>query len=313
LLAENELALIELKEHYDELRALAEEYGLDTTEIDKAHLQEKERLRKEFGDKAIKDTAAEQQAIAENYAKSYQSIANVIGSAVDLAGDKSKEGVALQKLLTLAQIGFNSASAIAAATAAGAAAGPFPANLAAIATGVATVLGNIAQARSVFADTPQFYKGGYVTAKGAQDGRTYRARYIGQAGTGMLPDSPVMLDTSIGPVLGSERGREYFVNNTALKNPVVLNHVKAIDNIVRYRQFMDGGFTTATSTASSTGTRVQDIDVAQLTQATTTLTAAIGQLVSVLSNPIYAVIDDDAAIDLRDKINKLVAASGGVL
>lgn len=312
LLGEQELALLQLGEQYDRLTDLARQHGLDTVDIEKAFALEKERVRKEFSEKTIKATAAESQALAENYAKSYASISSLIGGAIQLVGDESKEAVALQKILTLAQIGFNSAAAISAATAAGAAAGPFPANLAAIATGVATVLGNIAQARSVIAEVPQFFDGGYVKAKGATDGRTYNARYIGQPSTGMLPNSPILADTSIGPVLASERGREYFVSNTAMRNPQVLNYVRAIDNITKYRQFMDGGATTPLPSGgqiSSSG----DLDTAQLTAATTTLTAAIGRLNEILSSPLYAVIDDDSVIDLRNKTNELITASGGVL
>lgn len=311
LLGEEELALIELEEQYDKLLELARQYGLDTMDIERAHAEEKARIRQEFSDKNVKATAEEAKAMAENYAKSYSSIASIIGSAIQLVGSESKDAVALQKVLTLAQIAFNTASAITAATAAGAAAGPFPANLAAIATGVATVLGNIAQARSVLAEVPQFYGGGFVKAIGAQDGRTYNARYIGQPATGLLPHGPVLVDTSIGPVLGNERGTEYFVNHTDMQKPQVLNHVRAINNIVKYRQFMDGGSTApipSGSTSSSEG-----IDLQKLTAATDTLTNAVNQLVTVLQSPIYATIDDDEAINLRDRINELVTASGGTL
>jgi hypothetical protein len=59
------------------------------------------------------------------------------------------------------------------------------------------------------------------------------------------------MDTIGGPVLASELGREYFVNNAALRNPAVFNHVQAIDNIVRARQFREGGFTDAPSTTAT--------------------------------------------------------------
>ena len=69
----------------------------------------------------------------------------------------------------------------------------------------------------------------------------------------MLPDHPVLLSSATGqPVLASERGREYFVSNTALNNPVILNHVRAIDNIVRAKQMQSGGFTTTTTAPVAT-------------------------------------------------------------
>jgi hypothetical protein len=306
VLGDQELAMIQLEEQYNQLIDLANQYGVDTLDIEITRRRELERIRKEFENKEIKETAAQQQQLAQSYATAYSSVASVIGAAVDLIGDKNKQATALQKVLTLAQIALNSAAAISSAVAAGAAAGPFPANLAAIATGVATVLGNMAQARQVFASTPQFAKGGYVKAKGADDGRTYNARYIGQAPTGMLPNAPTLIDTSIGPVLGSERGREYFVNNKALRNPQVMNYVQAIDNIVKYKQFAGGGFTQAEGQAGG------GANLGELTQATATLTAAVGTLVDVLQRPIYARIDDDTVIDIRDQLNKIVAASGGV-
>lgn len=311
VLSEQQLALIELEEYYRDVIALAEQHGIDIFDIEIVRDRELKKLRKEFSDKAIKETAAEQQAIAENYAETYSNISSLIGSAIQLASDQSKEATALQKVLTLAQIGFSSAAAIAAATAEGAKAGPFPANLAAIATGVAVVVGNIAQARSLFAETPQFFMGGYTKAKGASDGRTYNARYVGAPATGMLPNSPVLMDTSIGRVLASERGREYFVNNTALKNPYVFNHVQAIENIVKYKQYAEGGFTTTATATPTTGG--DSIDMTQLTEATGALTVAIGLLVERLNDPIYALIDDDEAIALRNRINQLIDASGGVL
>jgi len=304
VLGEEDLALIELSEQYDSLIALAQQYGLDTLDIEIAYRREQERIRREFDERAVKETAEQQQKLAQNYAQTFSSLAGVIGSAIDLAGNKSRDAVALQKLLTLAQIGLSSAAAIAQATAAGAAAGPFPANLAAIATGVATVLGNIAQARSVFAEVPQFFEGGWTAARGAQDGRTYRAKYIGQPGTGRLPGHAVLMDTSIGTVLASERGSEYFVSNSAMRNPQVLNHVRAIDNIVRYRQFAEGGATNPVALTTSDST-------ADLAAITMELNSSIQQLNTILSSKIYAVIDNQTVIDIRDQMEKIAQASGG--
>ena len=309
LLNERELALIELGNHYDELITLATQNGIDTLDIEIAFRREEERIRREFDERAIKETAKKQQKIAQNYAQTYSAVAKAIGAAVQLAGKEGEKATALQRVLTLAQIGFSSASAIAAATAAGAAAGPFPANLAAIATGVATVLGNIAQARSVLKDVPQFFEGGYTDVRGQQDGRRYRARYIGQQPTGYTPGSPVLMNTSMGPVLASERGREYFVSNAALNNPVVMDHVRAIDNIVKYRQFVDGGFTGSAPAASSSGGSSQSDQA--MTATIMTLNGSIDRLNELLSGKIYAVIDNQTAIDLRDQLEQIAQASGG--
>jgi hypothetical protein len=306
ILSDQELAVIELEEYYQNLRDLATQFGLDTLDIDITYRREQERLRKEFLEKGIKDTMEAKRKEAQLLAEAFSGISSIIGSAIDTLGDKSKSGVALQKLLTLAQIGFNTAAGISAAVAAGAGL-LFPANLGAIATGVGAVLSGVASAKAAFAEAPQFFGGGYTKVKGAQDGRTYNAKYIGQAPTMMLPNRPTLIDTSIGTVLGSERGSEYFVSNKDMKNPVVMNYVRAIDNITKYRQFAEGGATNPGAISSNQG-----MDTSQLIAATSTLTGAVMQLNEILSRPIYARIDDDTVIDIRDQLNKIVTASGGV-
>jgi len=156
-------------------------------------------------------------------------------------------------------------------------------------------------------------EGGWLSAQGADDGKLYRAMYFGQPSTGMLPNHPVLIDSATGQqVLASERGREYFVSNESLKNPVVLNYVRAIDNIQRggkaVPQYQEGGFTSPPQNPSEP-TAPQGISPQQIQQ----MTNAITMLHNVLSRGVYAVIDDDSVIDLRNRTQKLINASGGVL
>jgi len=81
-------------------------------------------------------------------------IGSIIGAMRGLAGDS--------KALALFEIAANTARGIAAAVAAGAGI-PFPGNLAAIATGITSVLGGIAQAKSALSSAPAFAQGGMVT------------------------------------------------------------------------------------------------------------------------------------------------------
>ena len=81
-------------------------------------------------------------------------IGSIIGAMRGLAGDS--------KGLALFEIAANTARGIAAAVAAGAGI-PFPGNLAAIATGITSVLGGIAQAKSALSSAPAFAQGGMVT------------------------------------------------------------------------------------------------------------------------------------------------------
>jgi len=81
-------------------------------------------------------------------------IGSIIGAMRGLAGDS--------KALALFEIAANTARGIASAVAAGAGI-PFPGNLAAIATGITSVLGGIAQAKSALSSAPAFAQGGMVT------------------------------------------------------------------------------------------------------------------------------------------------------
>lgn len=308
VLSANDLQLIQVQEQYDALVDLANQYGLDTIDIEIARQRELARIQEEFEEENIQRAIEAQQERADANAKAFQTIANVVGAAIQATSDASKEATALQKVLTLAQIGFNAASAISAATARAVEGAPFPVNLVAIGTSITAVLAAIAQARQVFAETPQFFKGRWVNAKGADDGRTYKARYIGQPGTGYLPNHPTLLDTSIGTVLGSERGTEYFVSNKALRDPMVMNYVQAIDSIVRTRQFQNGG---ATNPAAMPGS--SPADNSQLLAMTSNLTSVLGALTEVLAKGIVARYDDDEVINILEQMNKLQRASGGVL
>lgn len=81
-------------------------------------------------------------------------IGSIIGAMRGLAGDS--------KALALFEIAANTARGIASAVAAGAGI-PFPGNLVAIATGITSVLGGIAQAKSALSSAPAFAQGGMVT------------------------------------------------------------------------------------------------------------------------------------------------------
>lgn len=96
-----------------------------------------------------------------------QAISDITGSLVELteAMGESNEGFAkMSKVLALAEIAINTGKAIAAGIAQ-AQSVPFPANLAAIATTIATVLSNIATATS-YVKSAKFATGGLVTGPG---------------------------------------------------------------------------------------------------------------------------------------------------
>ena len=223
-LSEQARTLLQLEEHYNELRRLAEQYGIDTTTIAAEYNRRKEEINAEFQQKEKEEAQKNADAIIEAERKKLEALAttfnalgSIVGSALQLIGEEAAKNTATGKLLTLIQIGLSTAEGIAKAVAAGAGV-PFPGNLVAIASGVAAVTSGIAAARQAFKGVEQRKKGRWLHATGADDHIQYLAEYIGRPGTGMLPDHPVLLNSSSGsPVLASERGSEYFVSHESFE------------------------------------------------------------------------------------------------
>jgi len=300
-LSDREMELEELRAHYEALAAVAEEFGINTSEITRRYRDEISRINSEYNKKDKEERIAAIREEAQAISSVFNSLGNIIGGFQTLAEASGRKGAALAKTLALANIAAKTAEAIASGIAASAGI-PFPANLGAIATTVTAVLGNIAAAKKILSDAPdvsQRAKGGYFNVMGADDGRNYNAQYLGQPGTGMLPGTPSL-------VLASEKGPEYFVANEDLKNPVVLNYVRAIENIRRARlgQFQEGGATRdiSGSTQSSTGS-----------QYTIELISTLNRLNELLDRGIPALVSDQTAVDIKDRLAELSAISGGVI
>lgn len=94
----------------------------------------------------------------------YASIAGGIGKVFEAMGDSNEDFAKLSKVLALAEIAINTGKAIAAGVAQ-AQSVPFPGNIAAIATTVATILANIATAISTV-KSAKFAKGGLIEGIG---------------------------------------------------------------------------------------------------------------------------------------------------
>lgn len=243
LMDEFEKELFLLDEHYDKLIEQATQHNieLETIELLKDEKRKKRKEKEEQQDEKKRKNKQKKfkQDLEEREAK-YRALGSIFASISDLMVNKQGEALAAQRIFALAQIAINAAAGIAAAIKAGAGI-PFPGNLAAIASGVAAVTTGISQARKVFAQ--QKREGGYVEVIGKDDGKPYRAKRIGKQQTGMLPNTPVLLESE---VLASEEGSEYFVSNKSLQNPVVMDLVRMIDTVQSSptRQFKAGGSTT---------------------------------------------------------------------
>ena len=98
----------------------------------------------------------------------YDAISSMVGgltAVLNAFGEDNEQLAKAAKILALAEIAINTGKAIAAGVAAASAAGPFPANLAAIASTVTTVLTNIATAVSTV-KSAKFATGGIVSGAG---------------------------------------------------------------------------------------------------------------------------------------------------
>lgn len=295
-LSDREIELQQLQEHYNALAKAAKQLGVDTTDITRAYRAEISKINEEYNKK-------DAQVQAQAQAQAFSSLAAAVDAFQKVTEDGSRRGAALAKVLALVNIAAKTAEAIAAGVARAAAAGPFPANLAAIGTTVATVLANVATAKSILNDAPaipQRRAGGIFDVTGADDGQRYSASYIGRPGTGMLPGSPSL-------VLASERGPEYFVSNEDLRNPVVLDYVRSIENIRRNRlgQFRDGG-----ATADLTGSTTPQSNTAQEARE---LVMILAKLEKTLDRGIPAILADQTLVDLRQRLEELTAISGGAI
>lgn len=305
--SEYEQEIAALEAHIQELLNLADAYGISSVEITEEGEKRKRDIQKKYTDEQQKEFIEKQKKQLNELAATYGGVASIIGSSLQLIQGESAKATALQKVLTLAQIFFSLAEGISKAVAAGAGLA-FPANIPAIAIGVGAVVSAVASAQAAFAkapSVPQRKTGRWLTVKGQDDNIQYNAQHIGSPDTGLLPDHPVLINSATGqPVLASETGPEYFVSAKSLKDRRVFNLVRAIDNITRVRQFQEGGFTgEPTTTTQEPGT---------ITISDNALLATMQQLLAMFqSGMIYARIDDDTLIDIRNRLTQLDAAAGG--
>ncbi|MCP4141302.1 MAG: hypothetical protein GY755_13630 [Chloroflexi bacterium] len=114
--------------------------------------------RKEIADQEVQTEQQKFEAMA--------AVTGALSQLAEAAGEQSKELAMASKVLALAEIAINTGKAIAAGVAQ-AQSVPFPGNIAAIATTVATVLSNIAIATKTV-KSAKFATGGYVSGVGTE-------------------------------------------------------------------------------------------------------------------------------------------------
>lgn len=157
----NEIALNE------ELRQVKDDEELKLA-IRAEYAAKNEALTKEFNDNQVKANQDRADKELEIEQAKLQAMSAVMGSLVGLieaVGESSKAAAIASKVIALAQIAIDTGAAISSGIAQAAKAGPFPANLAAIATTVATVVANMAQAIKTV-KSAKFSTGGDVSGEG---------------------------------------------------------------------------------------------------------------------------------------------------
>lgn len=227
-----------IRDYYNELLRLAEQYGLDTTEVTKQFNDAKADLNEESLTREI-----------ELYGAAYNAIGDLFSSAAKIFFDSEAEQAEFRKISALAEIAYSTAMAIATMTqkAASSSADPLTFGIQ-LAVSLGTIATSIAKAKAAFEEAPKLPQkklGGFSNVRGQDDGQMYNAQFIGTPGTGLLNyNNPV--------TLANEAGPEYFVDNPSLSNPAILAHVQAIDSIKQgVPQKAAGGFSDSGSSTSS--------------------------------------------------------------
>ena len=313
LLNEQEQQLLQLEEQYAALTQLALQFGLDTTELTRAFEIQKDKLRENFAQKEVQrqeNLKAIAIARAQAELSAFQELSSGLKELLSENEEASKGLFLFEKGLAAAEVIINLQKELASIAASNASLGPLaPAVIASLST--AAKVRSAIRLATIGATTiqgiSQRKEGGYFNVTGKDDGRPYRARYIGTPASGMLPPYPVVLASEVGP--------EYFVSHKDLQNPKVLNHVRAIDNIRRQRlsQFVEGGSTAPLATAPPFSPSTGDTDLNGLALVAERLAVSVDTLNEILSSGIMAIIGDDTILQLRQREQKIVRASGGVL
>ena len=169
--ADNELEIERIKlEQAQLLRDTARQKEGETIEQFNAR---RLQLEQDYID-AKKNLVAKEVEVQQVKYEAMASITNGIGQLFSALGEKDEEFAKMSKVLALAEIAINTGKAIAAGVAQ-AQSVPFPANIAAIATTVATILANIATAISTV-NSAKFARGGLIEGLGTGTSDSITAR-----------------------------------------------------------------------------------------------------------------------------------------
>ncbi len=324
-LTEQEQQLAQLDTQYLALLAQADEFGVDSVAITAAYERQKADIVKKSAEERLqyeKDLADAQRDVEIEKYNAIAEGAGLVRGLLDESNAISKALFVVEKTAAIASVIISLQKEKAAILAAARLGTPFdPTGIAALTLAApqlakANIRAGISVATigatAIKAFVPQKFDGGYYDVIGQTDKRNYRARGIGTPVTGLLPNFPVLFQSGAtgGPVLASERGREYFVANKDLANPRVASYVAMIDNITRGRsvaQFATGGINPTTATLPSAPAQDQMM-IREFTNSIATLNAILAKM---LNNGVVAIVPDKTTVDIFDRFNTINNASGG--
>lgn len=138
-----------------------------------ANIQAEMEARKQAAEELEKQEL-EKQKMAEDTVMAFSSVAGSIAGMLESFGKENKELAQLSKIIALAQIAIETGVATAKGISS-AMSKPFPENLAAIATTIATIIGGMTSAISTV-KSAKFATGGYVTGPGSGTSDSISAR-----------------------------------------------------------------------------------------------------------------------------------------
>lgn len=314
--------LQQLYDHYQALLALADDYGIDITQLTASYREAVAATNKEWDTKDIAQRQQYNEAAAQLEIARLDAIsegAGIIGSFFEETSAIAKAAFLFQKTVAAAEILINLQIEIAKIAAANASLGLLGAPITAaqiVAAKIRAGIGLATIAATAIKEfippkTKQKAAGGYLTVTGDTDGRRYSASVIPPPYTGMLPPHPVLFQSQAtgAPVLASERGAEYFISAESLRNPYIANLTRMIDNISLsggrgVPQFADGG---ANAAIPQPPEKAPIGDTTQIAD----LAAAIKDLRALLASGIIAVIPDRTLTAIPERLQKIDSASGG--
>ncbi|MEE1324911.1 MAG: hypothetical protein U0K19_04945 [Bifidobacteriaceae bacterium] len=176
----DELIKLRREEYLQEMAQLDEEWEAETMAIADEILQEslnaiftEQEARKQAFDQ-MKQQEMEKQQLAQDTALAFGSVAGSIAGMLQAFGEENRELGRLSKVLALAQIAIETGVATAKGISA-AMSTPFPGNLVAIATTVATIISGMTSAISTV-KSAKFATGGLVTGPGTGTSDSISAR-----------------------------------------------------------------------------------------------------------------------------------------